>query len=167
MKRQPLIIALIAVAFLYIARAAFLSLGPRLLINSSPSAPAGVYLVSELPEIKRGELVAVELPNSIKSQYRDRSWFRADYLLIKRVAAIADDVVCWSGDRFTINGAEAGLLLKNDSTGTPLSHPEGCLMLSGSQFLPQSDLVQSFDGRYFGPLDFSAIKGRAELIVSF
>ena len=167
MNRRPLVVAFVVVSSLYASRAIFLSFGPKLLINSSPSAPQGIYLVTETKEFKVGDLVALELPPSVKAQFKKYSWFREDYLLIKRVAALSGDTICIGNEDFTINGEVQGLLLKTDSAGIPLSHPVGCFLLSSTQFFPRSELEQSFDGRYFGLLELSAIKGEARLVLPF
>jgi type IV secretory pathway protease TraF len=82
-------------------------------------------------------------------------------LLIKPVAAGTGDVVCRHGATVTINGQAAAHARKADERGRPLLHWSGCIMLAAGQIFMLSAAPDSFDSRYFGPIDRSHLVGAA------
>jgi conjugative transfer signal peptidase TraF len=81
--------------------------------------------------------------------------------IIKRMAAVAGDVVCASGDAISIDGRLVAHRLAVDWMGRPLPPWEGCETLgAGEFFLLMADAPDSFDGRYFGVTERRDIIGR-------
>lgn len=74
--------------------------------------------------------------------------------LVKKVAAVAGQRVCWTGWRVTIDGRLAALRRRDDRAGRPLPWCQGCTTLLGHNvLLLATRSLDSFDGRYFGPTD--------------
>jgi type IV secretory pathway protease TraF len=81
--------------------------------------------------------------------------------ILKRVAAVAGEVVCASGDAISIAGQVAAHRRTADGLGRPLPHWQGCRTLSGGQvFLLMAEAPDSFDGRYFGVTERHDVIGR-------
>ncbi len=133
---------------------------PRLVWNASASAPIGFYWrVAGRPS--RGDLVLGRAPIWARRLAAERRYLPLHVPIVKRVAAVADDVVCASGDAISIDGRLVAHRLASDRMGRPLPWWEGCETLgAGEFFLLMADAPDSFDGRYFGPIQRHAIIGR-------
>jgi conjugative transfer signal peptidase TraF len=134
---------------------------PRLVYNASASAPLGFYrLIPDAP-VARGDLVLAHLPPSAARLAADRRYLPLSVPVVKRVAALARDLVCASAGVLTINNRVAARALRTDSEGRSLPAWHGCRPLdAGEVFLLMTNVPASFDGRYFGPIPATAIIGR-------
>jgi conjugative transfer signal peptidase TraF len=134
---------------------------PRLVWNASASAPLGFYWVARDKPVSRGELVLAPPPEAARRLAAERGYLPAGLPVVKRVAAIAGDIVCAGSGIVVINDRVAAQTLLMDRQGRPLAAWRGCRALADSEvFLLMEGVHDSFDGRYFGPIDASAIIGR-------
>lgn len=133
---------------------------PLLLWNASASAPVGLYRVISSAPIQRGDMVLVRTPDSVRDLAAEHGYLPLNVPLVKRVAALAGDMVCAIGDDLSINGKWVASRLERDHLGRPLPHWEGCRRLGDEVFPLMADVPTSFDGRYFGPVPTSAVIGR-------
>ena len=133
---------------------------PWLVWNASASAPIGLYRV--LPgKLVRGDLVLVNIPDSVRQLAAERSYLPQNVPLVKRVAALDGDVICAAADVISVNGRVVAERMARDRLGRPLPRWSGCLLLDGGEaFLLMEGLADSFDSRYFGPVPTAAIIGR-------
>lgn len=133
---------------------------PRLVWNASASAPIGFYWrVGGRPS--RGDLVLARPPLWARKLAAERHYLPMGVPILKRVVAVAGDVVCASGDTIVIDGRLVAHRLASDQMGRPLSQWEGCETLgAGEFFLLMADATDSFDGRYFGVTERRDIIGR-------
>jgi conjugative transfer signal peptidase TraF len=132
---------------------------PALLLNTTPSEPLGLYVETPGP-VSAGPLVAFKAP-AAAFPYADR---RLGYLrhttLLKTVAAGPGDVVCTETGRLRINGRDRAPIAVRDSHGVILPRWVGCRRLGANELFVFSDRVpNSFDSRYFGPIDRSSVVG--------
>jgi conjugative transfer signal peptidase TraF len=82
--------------------------------------------------------------------------------LLKHVVALPGDRLCRVGLQITVNGKAVGEALHHDRLGRPLPRWQGCQALSeGQLFVMNCEVRDSFDGRYFGPIDRLRVIGRA------
>jgi conjugative transfer signal peptidase TraF len=99
----------------------------------------------------RGDLVLARAPLWARKLAAERGYLPLNMPIVKRVAAVAGDVVCASGDTISIDGRPVAHRLTSDRMGRPLPQWDGCEILgSGEFFLLMADVPDSFDGRYFG-----------------
>jgi conjugative transfer signal peptidase TraF len=133
---------------------------PLLLWNASASAPVGLYRVMSSTPIQRGDMVLLRTPDSVRDLAAERGYLPLAVPLVKRVAALAGDMVCAVGDDLFINSKWVAGRLERDPLGRPLPHWEGCQNLGDELFPLMADVPSSFDGRYFGPVPMSAVIGR-------
>jgi conjugative transfer signal peptidase TraF len=133
---------------------------PWLVWNASASAPIGFYWrVAGAPS--RGDLVLARAPLWARRLAAERHYLPLNVPVVKRVAAVAGDVVCASGDAISIDGYVVAHRLVSDRMDRPLPQWEGCVALSaGEFFLLMADVPDSFDGRYFGVTERRDIIGR-------
>jgi type IV secretory pathway protease TraF len=100
-----------------------------------------------------GELAIVRLPAAVRAFAAARGYLAGDALLIKPVAAGAGDVVCRRADFVSINGRIAARIRYADASGRQLPRWSGCLTLAERELFLLSTAPDSFDSRYFGPVD--------------
>lgn len=155
-RAKILVVSLAAVGSLGLAAAA----PPRLVWNATASAPEGLYWLQDHPP-KVGDLVAVRPPRALADWLHTRGYLPNGAFLIKRLAAEPPSVVCRSGAWLSIDGRRVARVLWKDHVGRPLPVWSGCVTLARGQVLLLNDPARSLDGRYFGPIDRTAIAARA------
>jgi conjugative transfer signal peptidase TraF len=133
---------------------------PRLVWNTTESAPVGLNRVGSGAAVSRGDLVLAKMPASLCRPAARRRYLPTTVPLVKRIAEFDGDVVCASGNRVAVNGVSVAQRLSHDRAGRPLPQWEGCHNLDREVFLLMQDVSASFDGRYFGPVPASSIIGR-------
>ena len=155
-------LALLACATLPVAGAAVLSVTipqPVVLWNGTPSEPVGLYLRSAARP-GPGAIIAFRTPAKAFPYADARMSYLHRILILKAVAAGEGDRVCTAGRVLTINGRWRAPVLKLDSRGAKLPAWKGCRALAQGEFFVFSNRVtNSFDSRYYGPVDRGAIVG--------
>ena len=149
-----------------IAVAPSIKTAPRLVYNGSRSVPVGWYVVSQKPRYEHGDLVLADPPPAFARLIERRGYLPPNVPLIKRVAALEGDTVCKSDDALGVQLATGETItvrsLSMDRSGWVMPRWEGCRTLaSGEVLLPLSDTDRSLDGRYFGPVPITSIRGEA------
>jgi signal peptidase I len=142
--------------------------GYTLTANLTPSVPVGLYLSDANQQgAERGKLVTFH-PHNAAAQYAfQRGWMKPGSVYVKRVAAVAGDMVC-ADKELTIRTqsvgetsafVRVGEIAETDHDGQPLPHLlSGCERVPEGYFLPVGDgLPNSYDGRYYGFVPVSAI----------
>lgn len=138
---------------------------PLLLWNSSPSSPLGLYRVGPPDRLRTGDYVVGWPPRTARALAASRLYLPAGVPLVKRVAAVAGDRVCASGESIFINARKAVERRPRDRLGRPIPWWSGCRVLrAGELFLLAPRSAEGFDGRYFGISRRGEIIGRARLI---
>ncbi len=138
---------------------------PRLIWNASASVPVGLYAVLPTSSPQLGDLVLVDPPEDLAGYLDLRGYLPRGIPMLKHVAALPGQVVCRTGmtvwiDRMVVADARA-----EDRIGRRLASWSGCHRLRQDQvFLLNADVPDSLDGRYFGPLPVSAVRGPAVAI---
>jgi conjugative transfer signal peptidase TraF len=125
--------------------------------------PIGLYWVATAAP-RKDELAAIRLPNAPRTLAAVRGYLAKTALLIKPVTATMGDHVCRHGPTVTINGQAAAHASTTDGLGRPLPHWAGCITLTAGQVFLLSNAPDSFDSRYFGPIDSSHVIGAARQI---
>jgi len=136
---------------------------PYLLWNGSLSVPVGLYkLVSRAPEV--GELAVIRLPEPVVALAAARGYLAAGALLIKPVVAGSGDIVCRHAAVITVNAHAVAWARNADALGRWLAPWSGCITLTAGQVFVLSMALDSFDSRYFGPIDDAHVLGVGQAI---
>ena len=138
--------------------------GPHLLWNASASAPIGLYLITPGAPLEVGDMVAARAPEGARQLAAMRGYLPSGVTLVKRVAAAQGSQVCASQARILVDGRVAARREKHDSEGRPMPWWKGCRRLQSGEVLLLNRVKASFDSRYFGPVERSAIIGKAVLL---
>jgi conjugative transfer signal peptidase TraF len=166
-RRAALVAVVVSIAVFQL----FGLLGLR--INTSPSLPMGLYVVTTDRSANLVEFCPAEpfATLSLIRCYRDPGICRdGGAPLLKPVVAKAGDIVELSGRGISVNG----LLLPNtaplskDTKGRPLAAwPFGRYPLTpGTVWVASSYHSRSFDSRYFGPVYETAIRHRLKALLT-
>jgi conjugative transfer signal peptidase TraF len=134
---------------------------PRLLWNASASAPIGLYRVTPIDRPSAGDLVVVMPPSHLAGLMAQREYLPRGVPLVKRIAGLARTRVCRNGAIVTLGGSAAAIARPRDAAGRPLPVWRGCRVVGKAQLFLLNPGLDSFDGRYFGPITASGLLGRA------
>ena len=145
--------------------AAILPYRARLICNVSPSVPVGIYRFTP-GAAKPGDLAVVHLPAALRAFADARGYLPRSLLLLKPVAATSGDVVCGIGPRLWIKRASVPMRTV-DGLSRPLPAWRGCRRLIPGEVFLLSPAPDSYDSRYFGPLDIRHVIGTAIPLFTF
>jgi conjugative transfer signal peptidase TraF len=139
-----------------------------LVASTDSAAPAGVYRVTSA-SFNRGDLVAACLPVEIAEAGLAGGYLRTgpcsgDAEPVGKIAgALPGDTVVIERDSVAINGRRIphSAVASRDSAGRPLTHvPFGVYTVTAGQvWLFGFHDRRSWDGRYFGPVPLSSVRG--------
>jgi conjugative transfer signal peptidase TraF len=133
---------------------------PLFVWNASASVPIGIYRIS-MASVVRGDLVLIRLPPRVATLAQRRGYLAATRTLIKPAAAVAGDRVCRFGVHVFVRGLHAADARWQDQHHRLMPVWQGCRQLTSSAIFLLAPTTQSFDSRYFGPLDAEHVIGRA------
>lgn len=136
---------------------------PVLVWNASPSVPIGLYFV-EKHRPSRGEIAVIRLQGATLNLADERRYLPASAVVLKRVAATDGDTVCRFGAHVFVNGRLLAKALRHDKMSRPLPSWRGCIGLRSGQVFVLSSRKDSFDSRYFGPVDARNVLGTARTV---
>jgi conjugative transfer signal peptidase TraF len=159
--RPRIILALTLFGLGSVGLTTFVRPAPLLLWNVSASAPIGLYRVIAATPIRRGDLVLVRAPDTVRDLAAERGYLPFSVPLVKRIAALAGDVVCILDDEVIVDGETVARRLNRDHLDRSLPRWDGCRTLHADEvFLLMVVVPDSFDSRCFGPVPLSAVIGR-------
>ncbi|MCP5014726.1 MAG: S26 family signal peptidase, partial [Ketobacter sp.] len=124
----------------------------------------GLYRIHD-STISYGDVVAFPIPDKFIRLVKERRWIPEYFTLLKPVAAIAGDAVCFRGGSVFVSGVSYGDVRKHDSQGKPMPSLDGCHRVEyGDIWVLIKDKPLSLDSRYFGPISRHKIYGKATLL---
>ena len=140
-------------------------LNPRPLVtwNASQSVPIGWYYV-EHRQSKLHEIAVLKPPAWAQLIADQRHYLPSFSWLLKPVAAEQGAVVCRFGRQVFINAKPVARAHLRDKLGRILPRWKGCRVLQQGQIFLLSRHLDSFDSRYFGPVDSTLIIGTARFV---
>ena len=153
-----------------LAWASFVQPLPRLIYNPSDSVPVGWYRVDPIQHragslarsLSVGSIVLTRLPAGAAALAAQRGYLPARVPLLKRVGAVAPQHVCIVDAMVWMDGVPVATALAADRLGRQLpSWPQCRRLRPGELFLLSVTNPASFDSRYFGPVNASAVIGVA------
>jgi conjugative transfer signal peptidase TraF len=166
--RKVLIIMAGTLLTLYVSQTLSARIGHSFYINLSPSVPLGFYRILPHNKISVGDLVIFDPPQGARTYIYGRRWLPNGWPLIKYIGAGEGDSYAILDGIFTINGKYVGPVYERDSQGKALPYIGGRFKVERNTFLPISTHINnSFDGRYFGSVPLSLIKGKLSPIWTF
>jgi conjugative transfer signal peptidase TraF len=134
---------------------------PRLLWNTTASAPLGLWTLRPVRQPRVDDWLAVRPPAALAASLAARGLLPQGVLLLKRVGAVSPSQVCRRGDGVWIDGRLRARALAADRWGRALSQWRGCGALRRGELFLLNPAPGSFDSRYFGPLTTADVVARA------
>lgn len=133
--------------------------------NASDSLPRGWYrirLLEHAQSLHTGSIVLARLPGDAAALAAPRGYLSAGVPILKRIGAAAPQMVCVRDRLVCIDGVAAATIRTHDGALRSLPSWKQCRRLAkGELFLLGDANPASFDSRYFGPIDASAVIGVA------
>lgn len=137
----------------------------RVVYNPSDSVAQGWYRVT--PDVgpdslRVGSIVLARLPESVAAFAAQRGYLPDGVPILKRIGALAPQSVCIREQVVRIDRDAVATTRLHDGTHRPLLAWAQCRPLARDElFLLSNTNPASFDSRYFGPIDASAVIGLA------
>lgn len=154
----------VAISVVFLAWKPLVEPRPRLLWNASASVPIGLYWIENHPP-ERGEIAVLQLPEWAALIASERRYLPRSVWLLKPVVASKGDLVCRFGAYVFVNGRLVAKALTADKKHRLMPSWQGCRAIRFEQAFVLSRHRDSFDSRYFGPVDHALIAGTAEPIL--
>lgn len=154
------ILAIIAISATVLMSATLIELPKKLVYNGSSSSRIGFYWIDDRP-IGLGDFVLMHAPENVRELIETRQYLPPNVPLIKRVVGIGGDEICRHERNISVNGIGMGVAKSEDIFGRVLPVWQGCRTLTEEELFVLNFHPDSFDGRYFGPVNRSLIIGRA------
>ncbi len=140
----------------------------KLIYNPSTSAPKGFYWIDSRTAFHRNDFVAAFPPEDAQILASDRGYLPKNLPVLKTIYGVEGDRVCAENGAVFINETRVVDVLENDSLGRKMPLQNGCLQLkAGEFFLLSTQIPNSFDSRYFGPVGEDRILGVATPLAVF
>ncbi len=148
-----------------LAWASFVQPVALMVYNPSDSVPVGWYRIRPAAPTHIGSVVLTRLPADVAAMAAQRGYLPSHIPLLKRVGAVAPQHVCIVDGQVRIDGVPVAAVLPADRMGRSLPFWPQCRPLAdGELFLLSATNPASFDSRYFGPIQASAVIGTAQPI---
>lgn len=157
-RAAPFVWIVLSLLGVTLVAGSFLSSRPRLIWNSTASAPIGLYVL-EGRAWTRGDRVAVRPDPLLLEVLVGFDALEPNQMLIKRAVAVSGDEVCRDGLLVSIDRVQVAKALEVAGNGVPLPSWNGCRRLGRGEVFLLGDTDRSFDGRYFGISDATGILG--------
>lgn len=134
--------------------------------NPSNSVARGWYRIGGIDgadALQPGSIVLARLPASVAALAAQRGYLPAGVPILKRIGAVAPQVVCVHERIVRIDGAAVATVRMHDGAFRSMPSWTQCGALAeGELFLLSDTNPASFDSRYFGPIAASAVIGVAQ-----
>jgi conjugative transfer signal peptidase TraF len=134
----------------------------RLVYNASDSAPRGFYMVRPAVDLRVGDYVVARLPEAAARFADARGYLPRSVPVLKQIVATEGHVACVRDGAVALDDVVVAQARRVDGQGRRLAPWNHCRRLVANElFLLNLARPDSFDSRYFGPVDASFVRGRA------
>jgi len=137
----------------------------RLVYNPTDSVARGWYWIGPPVALRVGSIVLVRLPSAVAALASQRGYLPKGVPILKSIGAVTPQSVCVREQAVHIDGVAVAAVLARDGKHRPLQPWAQCRVLTDGELFLLSDVhPASFDSRYFGPINASAVLGTARPI---
>ncbi len=159
-QHRELVLVVSALAVAAIAAKPLINPVPLFIWNASNSVPIGLYLLSKR-QPNFGEIAVIRPPEWVEIYASSRGYLPLQTPLLKPVRAIKGSIVCRFGRHISIDGKLVSRAKYLDTNHRMLPVWKGCRTLKSDEIFVLGQHRDSFDSRYFGPVDRGQVLGTA------
>lgn len=159
-RYQKIVLAVLALAIAATVVEPLLDPVPLVIWNASQSVPIGWYFVFKR-QPKLGEIAVIRPPAWVEIYASARGYLPLQTPLLKPVRAIKGSIVCRFGRYVFIDGKLVARAKYLDTSHRMLPVWKGCLILKSDEIFVLGQHRDSFDSRYFGPVNRTQVLGTA------
>ena len=149
-----------ALALIFLVAKPIINPSPILIWNASESVAVGWYFVAKRqPAI--GEIAVIRPAEWVRNYAATRGYLPQEVLLLKPIFATQSSITCRFGPYVFVDGKHVAKARIMDKKHRLLPVWKGCMALKPLQYFVLGRHRDSFDGRYFGPIDRDQVIGTA------
>jgi conjugative transfer signal peptidase TraF len=159
-KHKNIVLAVAAAGLAFLAMKPLVNPVPLVIWNASESVPIGWYLVSKRqPNI--GEIAIIKPAEWVQIYASSRGYLPKSAWLLKPLYAVHPSIICRFGRHVFVDGKHVAKTKSMDKKHRVLPVWKGCKALTPNQCFVLGHHRDSFDSRYFGPIEQSQVVGTA------
>ena len=159
-KHNKIMFAMAAVGIAFLAIKPFIHPLPLLIWNASESVPIGWYFVAKR-QPKIGEIAVIKPTDWVQIYASRRGYLLQNVWLLKPLFASHPSIICRFGSHVFVDGKHGAKAKIADKMRRVLPVWKGCKALSSTQYFVIGRHRDSFDSRYFGPIENDQVVGTA------
>jgi type IV secretory pathway protease TraF len=152
------VLAAAGIAFLVAKQ--FINPVPLLIWNASESVPIGWYFIAKR-QPKIGEIAIIKPVEWVQIYASSRGYLPQNVWLLKPIFAAHPSIICRFRSHVFVNGKHVAKAKIVDKLRRVLPVWKGCKALTSTQYFVLGHHRDSFDGRYFGPIEMQQVVGTA------
>ncbi|MEQ1523166.1 MAG: S26 family signal peptidase [Aestuariivirga sp.] len=149
-----------ALALAFLAAKPIINPSPIFVWNASESVPVGWYFVAKRQPMI-GEIAVIKSAKWVRIYASTRGYLPQKVLLLKPIFAAHPSVICRFGLYVFVDGKHVIKAQIMDKQHRLLPVWKGCKALKPSRYFVLGRHRDSFDSRYFGPIDRDQVIGTA------
>ena len=159
-KHRKIMLAMAAIGIAFLATKPLINPVPLVIWNASESVPIGWYFVAK-HQPKIGEIAVIKPVDWVQIYASSRGYLPQDVWLLKPVFASHPSIICRSGSHVFVDGKQVAKAKIMDNQHRLLPVWKGCKALASTQYFVIGRHRDSFDSRYFGPIEKHQVIGTA------
>lgn len=141
---------------------------PPLFWNFTASEPIGIYRKVYNMELHEGDMVIMNIPESVKEFAYINGIIRPDEYLLKTIYAMPGRSYTITNQEVLIDDIRVGPVYSEGRAGMILPQVRGTYIVKNGNFFPLATNKQnSFDGRYFGEVPQTLIVAKVKPLITF
>ena len=159
-KHHRIILAMATLGIALIAVEPIINPVPLVIWNASESVPTGwYYIVKRQPVI--GEIAIIRPQEWVQLYASERGYLPQNVWLMKPIFATNPSIICRFGTYIFVDGKQVAKAKIADKMHRVLPVWKGCKALTPIQYFVLGRHRDSFDSRYFGPIEKHQVVGTA------
>jgi type IV secretory pathway protease TraF len=159
-RNHKIMVAIATAGIAFLVAKPLINPVPLLIWNASESVPIGWYFVARR-QPKIGEIAVIKPVEWVRIYASSRGYLPQDVWLLKSVFTIHPSIICRFGPHVFVDGKQVAKAKIVDKMHRALPVWKGCIALSSTQYFVLGRHRDSFDSRYFGPIERKQIVGTA------
>ena len=159
-KHRKAMVAVAVFGLTFLAVKPLVNPTPILIWNASESVPIGWYFVTKRQPAIR-EIAVIKPADWVQIYASARGYLPQDVWLLKPIFVVRPSIICRSGLHVFVDGKYVAKAKIMDKMHRILPVWKGCKALTATQYFVLGRHRDSFDSRYFGPIEQKQIAGTA------